>query len=532
MKKKQLLPLAALGPILILAYFFLNAGVRLEVCVVDDATGVPLAARVAITDYCGKSVEIDGRHEHVDQLNKRWCYVDGSFSVAIPNSGATIEIRRGLEVRPLSEALPGQTTEKALARTFRLRRWTDMRSKGYLNGDIHAHLPALSHAALQMKAEDLNALTLLALAGLDIPTNRSFKGKVDESSSPGCEIYVGQEVIDWHLGHLTLAGLKKMVPDYPAPGGALEYWLSNPHLDILRAARETRDQKGFVSWAHFENLPGAESPVAVALGLLDAIELPTWSDPMQLPAHLTPWDTSGLPTAEFTPMRGADLYYLFLNAGFRVPLAAGTDKTGDDIPIGSNRVYVQPKGRADYSGWLAGIKAGTGFVTNGPILEFEAEGHQAGEIVEFQGTRTIKARVTARSIVPFTTLEILSNGRPVAHKLKLVQTNPPIDGIYSMETEATITLEESAWLAARALSNPDITPRLMPREGSVFAHTSPVYFLRDGQKVREDASIQYLRRYVRGLLHWLSTKPAFSKEKDRAAVQRDAEQALRIYEEL
>ncbi len=529
---RRLLILGTLGPVLVLSNLFLGAAVRLEARVVDDTTSVPLAARVAVTDAAGKFLEIDGKHEHVAQLNKRWCYVDGSFSVSIPDSGASIEIRRGLEARPLSENLSGQTTEKSVARTFRLRRWNDMRAKGYLSGDMHAHLPALAHAALEMRAEDLNALTLLALAGLDIPTNQSFKGRLDESSTPGCQIYVGQEVIDWHLGHLTLAGIKKMVAGYPAPGGTLEYWTSKPHLDILRAARAIREQNGLVSWAHFENLPGAESPVALALGLLDAIELPTWSDPMQLPAHLYPWDASGMSTAEFTPMRGADLYYEFLNAGFRIPLAAGTDKTGDDIPVGSNRGYVRPKGNADYDGWLAGIKAGTGFVTNGPILEFEAEGHLPGETVEFQGTKTIKAHVTARSILPFTTLEILANGRPVAHKLKLVQTNPPVDGVYTMEIEATINLERSAWLAARALSNPDITPRLMPRESSVFAHSSPIYFLQNGQKVREEASILYLRKYVKGLLHWLATQPGFSSEEDRAGVQRDAEKALAVYEAL
>ena len=116
------------------------------------------------------------------------------------------------------------------------------------------------------------------------------------------------------------------------PGGTLEYAFSNPHWDILRAARAARAQNGLVSVAHFENLPGAATPVAVALGLLDALELPTWSDPMQLPAHLVPWDNSGMSTAEFTPMRGVDLYYQYLNAGFQLPIAAGTDKIGRGDP--------------------------------------------------------------------------------------------------------------------------------------------------------------------------------------------------------
>jgi len=509
-----------------------SAGMRLEARIVDDASGAPVAARVAVTDANGKFLEIEGKHEHVQQLNKRWCYVDGSFAVSLPSSGATVDIRRGLETRPFSETIQGQTTGEPITKTFRLRRWTDMRAKGYMSGDLHAHLPALSHAALEMRAEDLQALNLLILGGLPLPNDNSFKGRVDDSSGPDCQIYLGQEVIDWHLGHLTMTGLKTLVPGYPAPGGTLEYWTSNPHLDILRAARAIRKQDGLVSWAHFENLPGAESPVALALGLLDAIELPTWSDPMQLPAHLTPWDNSGMPLPEFPPLRGIDLYYQLLNAGFRLPLAAGTDKSGEDIPIGSNRVYIPTKGKLDYAAWLGGIKAGTGFVTNGPILELDVDGHAPGDVLQFEGKKQIKARVTARSILPFTTLEILVNGRPVGHKLILVQNNSPVDGVYSMQVEATVQLEKSSWLAARAFSNPDITPRLLARESSVFSHTSPVYFLQEGRKVRDEASIVYLRKYVKGLLHWLSTKPRFSSEDDRAAVQRDGEQALRFYEEL
>ncbi len=513
---------------------FATADTRLDARIVDDASGAPVAARVAVTDTNGKFVEIDGKHEHVQQLDKRWCYVDGVFAVHVPASGVTIDIRRGLEARPLNERVQGlgQTIEKSISKTFRLRRWNDMRARGYMSGDLHAHLPALATAALEMKAEDLQALNLLVLGGLPLPNDGSFKGRVDDHSGPDCQIYVGQEVIDWQLGHLTLTGLKSLVPGYPTPGGTLEYWVSNSHLDPLRAARATREQDGFVSWAHFENLPGAESPVALALGLLDAIELPTWSDPMQLPAHLTPWENSGMSPAELSPLRGVDLYYLFLNAGFRIPLAAGTDKSGEDIPIGSNRTYILTKEKGDFAAWLAGIKAGTGFVTNGPMLEFDVEGHLPGEVIQFEGTKRLKARVVARSILPFTTLEILVNGRPVGHKLILVQKNPPVDGVYSMQLETTLQLDQSSWVAARAFSNPDITPRLLARESSVFSHTSPVYFLQQGRKVRDEASIVYLRKYIKGLLHWLGTKPPFSREEDRAAVQRDAEQALRFFEGL
>jgi hypothetical protein len=66
----------------------------------------------------------------------------------------------------------------------------------------------------------------------------------------------------------------------------------------------------------------------------------------------------------------------------------------------------------------------------------------------------------------------------------------------------------------------------------VFAHTNPVYFLQDGRKVREEASIAYLRKYVKGVLHWLDTDPRFANDEDRREARRAAEEALRFYEGL
>ena len=226
-------------------------------------------------------------------------------------------------------------------------------------------------------------------------------------------------------------------------------------------------------------------------------------------------------------MRGVDLYYQFLNAGFRLPIAAGTDKVDDSIPLGSNRTYVPAKG-ADYAGWLAGIRLGTGFVTNGPILELEADGRAPGATVELGGPRRIRARAVARSVLPFTTLDIVLNGRVVGHRRAPVQTNPPKDGVYTMEVETTVDLATSAWLAARVLDDPDLNPRVLPRGASVFAHTNPVYFLRDGRKVREEPSIAYLGKWVAGFLRWLERNPPFASAEDRRTAQQDAEQALRV----
>jgi hypothetical protein len=533
MRKSWLIGLIFLS-VLVVSVGHSFASIRLESQIVDDATGEALAARVALTTPEGKFIEINGRHGHVQYLNKRWCYVEGSFAANIPDSGATVEIRRGFETRPLLEKIKGGTRTKTIQKTFRLRRWIDMKQKGYVNGDIHAHLPVPKEAQVQMRAEDLNTQVLYHMADSQssIATNKCFTGKLDACSIPGCEVYVGQEIREFQMGHLGLLNIKKLVPGYPDMGGSLEYWRSEPHFDLVPAMKATREQNGMVVWCHISSLPGAEFPIGIALGFVDAVELITWSDPTQLPNHWNPWLNSGFSMAEFPIMRSLDLYYQFLNAGFRLPIAAGTDKFGEEIPLGSNRVYARIDGQANFASWLDAVKAGRTFVTNGPILEFEAAGQQPGDIVEFNGTKKIKARVTARSILPFTTLEIMANGVTVGHKTIPEDKNPSVDGLYSMEVEATVDISRSTWIAARVVEHPDLRSRILPRGLSVFAHTSPIYFLKDGKKVRQEASIVYLCKYVEGTIHWLGTNPQFTTEEDLRSAKQAAEQALKFYKSL
>ena len=154
------------------------------------------------------------------------------------------------------------------------------------------------------------------------------------------------------------------------------------------------------------------------------------------------------------------------------------------------------------------------------------------DVIEFEGTRRIKARVRARSILPFTTLEIVMNGSVVGHKTVPVWSNAPVDGVYTMEVQAGVELTRSSWLAARVVDHPDLRNRILPREVSVFAHTSPVYFLREGRNIRESASIEYLQKWVAGVLHWLDSDPPFVHEQDRRNAREAAEQALRYYRSL
>ncbi len=493
--------------------------------ILNAETGLPIAATVSITSSNGSDVFLDGEHEYVYYLGKKRWYVDGTFNVSTKEDSLHIEIRHGLETYPVNE-LVVLSDAVPKVKEFRLKRWINMAKLGYYSGDSHVHFLETLSAHLQMRAEDLHVVNLLTS---DFTYDKEkFTGKLDKVSTQDHLVYVGQEIRDWQLGHICLLGLKKIIEPYSYFGGQLNFMgASNPNLLLSPRLKESKEQQTTSVWAHFSNLPGLESAIAIPLGLIDALELMTYDDPIKLPSHWTPWDYSGMSQIDFTVMRGMDLYYQYLNAGFRIPLTAGTDKMGEDIPVGSNRHYVYLKGDATYDNWIQGLRSGQGFISNGPMLTFTVEDFLSGETIIIEGEETVKVHVEAKSLLPFGRLEIVVNGKvevweilPDYHKNR---------DIYSLELDVDVTLSESSWIAGRVTSQN--TPGILPRGLTVFAHSNPIYLLHNDKPVRIKKSVEYLQTYQKAVRNWIELFSNFSSEaeKDEAWMYlEEAERALKI----
>lgn len=491
--------------------------------IISAETGELLAASVVVTDRNGEAVEIQGNHAHVEYLGKKWCYVDETFDLDVESSGGlSVSIRRGLETLPL-ENVPLQGKEQ----TFKLRRWTDMAGHGWMNGDTHVHFLPLDQCHWQMRAEDLEVLNLLTS---DFTNDvEKFTGELDPVSTPGHWVYVGQEFRDWQQGHINLLRLRKLVEPVEPFGGIFREW-SYRTFTVASAAREAKAQGAAVTWAHFGDIPGTESPIDFALGLIDAVDLITQSDPFKVPYHWPPWKMEPpVHLPELPALSGMELYYQYLNAGFRIPLAAGTDKMSERIPVGSSRLYVKVDGPQDFDAWVDGVKAGNGFITNGPMLTFSVDDHASGEVIEFNEAKQVVARGTARSMHPFSRLQIVVNGRVVAEVRNPTQN---ADGIYEASINFPIGLKESAWIASRVAATPGLDEPILPRRMTVFAHANPIYFLKDGQRVRMQESIDYLTLYLQYTRHWYRTAANFENPAEKRKALLEAEQAMNVYQGL
>ncbi len=266
------------------------------------------------------------------------------------------------------------------------------------------------HLIFQAAAENLPIVQdLVVNKEQRIPDISYFRTTADPASTAGNLLLHGQEFHTSYWGHLGLLHLTRnfLIPDYAAYANTAAASLYPTNAAVADLAHE---QQGVVGYVHpFDTYPDPakdkltdELPVDVALNKVDYIEVLGFSD------HKST----------------AKVWYRLLNCGFHLPTAAGTDAMANFAslrgPVGLNRVYVEvPDGKLDVEPWLANLKRGRTFATNGPLLGFSLGGHPLGSEVKLPaGTQEVKFKAWLRSIVPIDHLEVICNGT-VARELKL-----------------------------------------------------------------------------------------------------------------
>jgi WD40 repeat protein len=495
---------------------------RLRIVVADAATGKSLPARVSVSTADGRSFAPDDAWRHADDAFDRrerrmeygYFHAPGPATVTVPAGPVTVEVSRGLEYRVVRQRV---TVGADSTRTMRvaLARIADLPRAGWYGGDLHVHMnyggtyrsdPA--RLRLQAQAEDLYLVeNLIVNKEGRVPDVAYFTGKPDPASSPGTLIVHDQEYHTSYWGHTALLGLTRnlLLPGYAAyvnTAVASLYPTNAAAFDLARA------QGAVTGYVHpFDTYPDPanaaealtnELPVDVALGKVDYVEVVGFSD------HRST----------------ARVWYQLLNCGFRIPAGAGTDAMTNFAslrgPVGMNRVYVRTGGRPDHERFLAALKAGRTFATNGPLLELSLGGRGIGDEIRLPpGRHELAARVTLRSIVPVEHLEIVGNGEVVAEI--------PLAGDRTSATaEVTIPVTKSGWYTLRAWSSGATHPVL---DLYPFATTSPIYVDVGGESVRSPADAEYFVAWIDRLTGAARAHTGWNDEAERREVLSQLERA-------
>ena len=483
----------------------------------DAETGLPLAARVRVVDSSDAYWPPQGHQKRISTgwredvggdvivEDKTYAYVPGDFILPLRDGDYSLQVLRGLEYEPYQSKFTVKGTHPSTLEV-KLQRWSNLQQEGWYSGDTHVHFVSPHGALLEAKAEELNVVNILASKWDELITDvEHFTGAPDRISEPDRIVYVNEESRHDYLGHTVLLNLKSLV--YPLTWGGPDEGVVGgvDYPPMAKQADKTHAQGGFVAWAHFPG-PHGELAVDVALGKVDSVDLMTWGDPLASRGGRSP---------------AADVWYGFLNCGFKLPATAGTDKMANSQVTGIPRAYVQVRGPFSYESWLAGIRAGRTFVTTGPLLRLKAAGKNLGETINASRGEEIEFEVSVKSWIPVDQIEIVQGGEVVA-----AWDNQA--GTRDLVLRGKVTVGSSSWIAAR------VRGRQLPYQMGIplMAHTSPIYLDVNAEPRISPRDAAFFLEWVEEALVWARQKAKIPDPMQRQEVIRLFEKAREIYRQM
>jgi hypothetical protein len=285
------------------------------------------------------------------QRRGRYWIVKPPLEMPLPAGKWDVTVLRGLEFSPIRQTV---TVEPDSWTRMRLqpRRWTNMPEQGWYSGDDHVHARLETsedaHKLLAYtRAVDIHVANILEM-GDTMRTYYAQRGFGDAFRVHHSDHWLvpGQEDPRSILGHAIGLNLTSKVRD-------LDRYLSNDWI-----ASEIHSQGGLYGHTHVG--PNAcfvhrEMALFTPDGIVD------FNSIMQ--ATL-----------------GTELYYDFLNLGFKMTASAGAD-TPYGGTIGAVRTYAYTGNSESFSPdtWFEALRQGHTFVTNGPMIEFSVNDAIPGE---------------------------------------------------------------------------------------------------------------------------------------------------------
>jgi cyclophilin family peptidyl-prolyl cis-trans isomerase len=487
---------------------------------VEDSKAAPVVARLHVQASDSRGYAPVGEfHRVIPGTDMHYFHSAGEARLRVPAGVVEVEARRGPEFAAAYarvEVVAGEPIEVVLmpARVF------DAPALGWVAGDTHSHdlhqgRYQLTHEDYyeQLVAEDLHVTNaLIHMDGTRLMGRwQDLTGEPSPLSTPRHVLQYAQE-FRGSFGHVGLLGISEFITPLVGGAGATAFAPDVLNADWLDAAHAQGGIGGYMHpYSRNSDPAGSEIALDVALGKGDFFDVANY-----------PYDD----------IFNAQMYWRFLNAGFRLPATGGSDNFADvwrDAPPGSARTYAFTEGNIDVPTWLRAVRAGRTVATNSPLLRLEVlapdtepgSGAGAGEEISLTASdRTqFEVRVAVASVAPLDRLEILVNG-VAAHTIDVRGRDA------EFTVRRLIDVPTSAWIAVMAIG---------PASRSVtdaypFAHTSPVYVVRDGRSYANPASAAELAVLVASQWERVRSRDRFPDDAARSRYQEAVEAAIAVYE--
>ncbi len=451
---------------------------------ISDSAGRPLPCRIHVKNDQDQPQKALGQPFWRDHF-----VCDGRVAVGLEPGRYTWQIERGPEHARES----GQVDVAEAQRTtvdLTLPRISNLRSQGWYSGDLHVHRPPNEIERL-MRAEDLDFAPVItwwnsrnAWQDRSLPDKTTIK--FDEHRI--YTLMAGED--EREGGALLYFGLKQPLPlpdrrkspEFPSP---------------MRFVDQARQRDPEV-WIDIEKPFWWDVPTWLASGKMNSIGIANnhmcRSRMLANEAWGRPRNVARLPNPRGNGFWTQEIYYHALSAGLRIPPSAGSASGVLPNPVGYNRVYVHlgddaANGKRNAAAafqkrdWLAALRRGRCFVTNGPLLIVRANGDLPGAVFQSadQQDFPVGLSVQLTSADRVAALEVIHNGRII----KEIACSDDV----SQQVDVDLSLNEPGWFLVRAITDVENTFR--------FASTAPWYIESDSIKHRiSKTSAQFFHDWV------------------------------------
>ncbi|HMF92955.1 MAG TPA: CehA/McbA family metallohydrolase [Vicinamibacterales bacterium] len=466
---------------------------RLQLELLDADTRDLVPARIGLYDTTGRAPLPSDQallvHRYADETRLIWVaprllwpsanrqafYAIGRYEAQVPAGSYELVVTRGPEYRTVKQTVEvkaGDTSRLTVA----LQRYINQPSRGWYSGDTHLHLmrdQVQDPAVWGMVAgEDVHVGNLLEMGNI---VTTHFR-------QPAW----GKAGRYWRDGHLIASGQED--PRTTERGHTIHHNLQHPiHLpssdffSYHKVFEQSHSQGGVSGYAHMAQIFNGRRGLSLdaPFNLVDFIEVLQGG------------------------RLGVDNWYPYLNLGFKISPAAGSDYPyfGPSLP-GVERYYVKLDGPFDADAWYASFRAGHVFVTNGPLLDFTINGKTMGD--EIHVARGARLQVAASMQ--------LNPDIDAPGALDLIVHGDVVDTAHAtggdrITLRKELTADHSMWIAVRATG-----ARQVPAQGQVqtlgaVAHSAPIYVVVDEQPFWKTAAVADLVRTEHQILQDLLTAP-------------------------
>ncbi|MBN2579602.1 MAG: hypothetical protein JXB10_11480 [Pirellulales bacterium] len=421
---------------------------HLELKVVDQDTGRPLPCRMHLKGPTGRPVRIPKLPFWQDHFA-----FPGQVQLTLPLGHYTFELERGLEYLDRT----GHFTINQFAddsHQDELHRFVDMAAHGWYSGDLDVRRPP-TEIELLMLADDLHVAEVVTWSNKPAKKLKSrlktepvlFDGNRCYHLLTGAESCSGSLVTYHRLGEPL-----KLPAENAAP------------FSLVRHVLEAKE-KFPNAWIDVGRPFAWDLPTLVALGAVDSIQV---ANSHLRRGSLLKSESGGKPRDKFLypdPRGNAqwsqDIYFKLLDCGLRIPPSAGSGSGETPNPVGYNRMYVHVPGDFSYDAWWKNLRAGRVFVTNGPLMRVDVDGHSPGHVFQADRGQAIELEIglTLSTRQPISYLEIIKDGK--------IDRSIRFADYAGTGRLPKIRFDRSGWFALRAVTDDP--------QGYCFALTGPYY---------------------------------------------------------